>query len=66
VKCSLAAVAGVVVSVALTRAAGLYIGRFKFSGTRFLRAGVDPNPMLLQVTKRRMGFADPRAFPHCR
>ncbi|HEY6694292.1 MAG TPA: hypothetical protein VI006_15685 [Solirubrobacteraceae bacterium] len=47
------------------RAAGFYIGRFKFSGTRFLRAGVDPNPVLLQVSKRRMGFADPRGFPHC-
>jgi hypothetical protein len=47
------------------RAAGFYLGRFAFSGTRFLRAGVDPNPVLLRVTKRRMGFADPRAFPHC-
>ena len=26
--------------------AGFYLGRFAFSGTRFLRAGVDPNPML--------------------
>jgi hypothetical protein len=47
------------------RAAGFYLGRFAFSGTRFLRAGVDPNPVLLGVTKRRMGFSDPRAFPHC-
>ena len=47
------------------RAAGFYIGRFTFSGTRFLRASVDPNPLRLLVTKRRMGFADPRNFPHC-
>jgi hypothetical protein len=47
------------------RAPGFYLGRFAFSGTRFLRAGADPNPMLLLVTKRRMGFADPRGFPHC-
>jgi hypothetical protein len=47
------------------RVAGFYLGRFAFSGTRFLRASVDPNPLLLLVNHRRLGFADPRGFPHC-
>jgi hypothetical protein len=47
------------------RVAGFYIGRFKFSGTRFVRASTDPNPLLLVVNRRRLGFADPHNFPHC-
>ncbi len=45
--------------------AGFFVARFAFSGTRLLRAGVDPNPMLLTVQRRRMGFVDPRGFPRC-
>ena len=44
---------------------GFYLGRFDFGGTRFLRAGADPNPMLLLAQRRRFGFADPRVFPRC-
>lgn len=47
------------------RATAFYLGRFTFSGTHFLRAGRDPNPMLLVVKRRRIGFADPRVFPRC-
>jgi hypothetical protein len=45
--------------------AGFYLGRFTFSGTRFLRAGEDPNPVLLLATRNRLGFSDPKAFAHC-
>jgi hypothetical protein len=44
---------------------GFYLGRLAFSGTRLLRAGEDPNPMLLTVQRGRMGFVDPRGFPRC-
>ena len=44
---------------------GFYLGRFEFGGTRFLRAGTDPAPMLLVAQRRRFGFADPRGFPRC-
>ena len=47
------------------RAAGHYLGRFAFSGTRFLRAGVDPNPVLLVALRDRIQFATPREFPSC-
>jgi hypothetical protein len=42
---------------------GFYLGRFAFSGTQFIRAAVDPNPMYLQVSSGRLGFAS--TFPHC-
>lgn len=45
--------------------AGYYIGRFTFAGTPFLRASVDPNPMLLVALRRRVGFVDPRGFARC-
>jgi hypothetical protein len=44
---------------------GFYVGRFEFGGTRFLRAGTDPAPMLLIAQRRRFGFVDPRGFPRC-
>lgn len=44
---------------------GFYVGRFEFRGTRFLRAGTDPAPVLLVAQRRRFGFADPRGFPRC-
>jgi hypothetical protein len=47
------------------RVAGFYLGRFSFSGTHLLRASVDPNPILLVVTRGRVGFADPRGFAAC-
>jgi hypothetical protein len=42
---------------------GFYLGRFAFSGTQFIRGGVDPNPMYLQVASHRLGFAS--TFIHC-
>jgi hypothetical protein len=36
---------------------GYYIGRFAFSGTHFIRASVDPNPVYLQESFGRLGFA---------
>ncbi len=47
------------------RTAGFYLGRLAFSGTRFLRASVDPNPMLLVAVRNRLGYSDPRDFAHC-
>jgi hypothetical protein len=47
------------------KAAGFYLGRFAFSGTRFLRRGDDPNPMLVLATRTKLGYSDPKAFPHC-
>lgn len=53
------------VKIRRPRKAGFYFGRFVFKGTRFLRAGVDPYPLLLTKRGRRIGFADPRGFPTC-
>jgi hypothetical protein len=39
------------------RADGYYIGRFAFSGTHFIRASVDPNPVYLQESFGLFGFA---------
>ena len=47
------------------RKLAFYSGNFRFGGTRFLRAGVDPFPLLLRRTKKRFGFIDPRGFPRC-
>ena len=47
------------------RKLAFYSGTFRFGGTRFLRAGVDPFPLLLRRTKKRFGFIDPRGFPRC-
>jgi hypothetical protein len=45
------------------RRPGFYLGRFAFSGTRFIRASVDPTPVYLQVEGRVLGFAS--TFPRC-
>ena len=45
------------------RADGYYLGRFAFSGTHFIRASVDPNPVYLLVENHRLGFAS--QFPGC-
>ena len=42
---------------------GYYLGRFAFSGTHFIRASVDPNPVHLQESFHRLGFAS--QFPGC-
>jgi hypothetical protein len=47
------------------RAGGFYIATVAFAGTQLVRAGVDPNPVLLLVANKRFGFADPHNFPHC-
>jgi hypothetical protein len=36
---------------------GYFLGRFAFSGTRFLRAGIDPNSIYLPVSRGRLGVA---------
>lgn len=46
-------------------ARGFYLGKLTFSGTHFLRAGVDPNPLLLAIVHRRLAYVQPPAFPHC-
>jgi hypothetical protein len=45
------------------RRPGFYLGRFAFSGTRFLRASTDPNPLYLQVERGRLLYAG--RFPAC-
>jgi hypothetical protein len=47
------------------RAKAYYFGRFRFSGTRFIRASEDPNPMLLLVKRRGIEYVPPLAFPRC-
>jgi hypothetical protein len=42
---------------------GYFLGRFSFSGTRLIQAGVDPNPVYLQESFGRLGFAS--SFPPC-
>jgi hypothetical protein len=42
---------------------GYFLGRFAFSGTHLIRAGVDPNPVYLQESFGRFGFAS--SFPPC-
>jgi hypothetical protein len=34
-------------------------------GTRFVRAGTDPNLILLAATKRAITFVSPRSYPRC-
>ena len=36
---------------------GFFLGRFAFSGTHFIRASVDPNPVYLEESFGRLGFA---------
>jgi hypothetical protein len=45
------------------RTDGYYLGRFAFSGTHFIRAGVDSAPVYLQVADHGLGFA--AQFPRC-
>jgi hypothetical protein len=47
------------------RVKGYYFGRFRFSGTRFIRASEDPNPMLLLVKRRGIEFVPTLEFPRC-
>jgi hypothetical protein len=47
------------------RKRGFYIGVLSFSGTRFVRAGTDPNPILLTSNRGSFGFAASQGFPHC-
>jgi hypothetical protein len=48
------------------RVPGFYLGRFAFSGTRFLRAGDDPNPLRLIVLRDRLQYAIASEIPICR
>jgi hypothetical protein len=41
------------------------VGRFAFGGTRFLRPGVDPEPLLLRADGARLGFATAGESPAC-
>jgi hypothetical protein len=42
---------------------GYYAATLSFGGTRFVRAGTDPNLMLLAATKRAIRFVNPRDYP---
>jgi hypothetical protein len=43
-----------------------YTGTVSFGGTRFYSRNVDPNPMLLKVTRTGvLSFVSPNAFPGC-
>jgi hypothetical protein len=54
------------VTIRRPRTTGFYYGSVTFKGSPYVRAGVDPFPLLLTKTrKRRVGFADPRVFPAC-
>ena len=52
------------VTIRRPRKTGFYYGSVTFKGSPYVRAGVDPFPLLLTKTrKKRVGFADPQAFP---
>ena len=54
------------VTIRRPRKTGFYYGSVTFKGSPYVRAGVDPFPLLLTKTrKKRVGFADPQAFPRC-
>lgn len=54
------------VTIRRPRKAGFYYGSVTFKGSPYVRAGVDPFPLLLTKTrKKRFGFADPQVFPRC-
>lgn len=44
---------------------GYYIGRLSFGGTRLIRSGKDPVPILLAATGKRFGFGTSARFPLC-
>jgi hypothetical protein len=44
---------------------GYYIGRLSFGGTRLIRPGKDPVPILLAATSKRFGFGTSARFPLC-
>ena len=47
------------------RVVGFYLGRFAFSGTHFLNASTDPNPMRLLALRDRVEFVSASGFPGC-
>jgi hypothetical protein len=54
------------VAIRRPRKVGFYYGTFTFKGSPYVRAGVDPFPLLLTRTrKKRVGLVDPQAFPLC-
>jgi hypothetical protein len=54
------------VTIRRPRKLGFYYGSFTYKGGPYVRAGVDPFPILLTKTrKKRVGFVDPQAFPAC-
>jgi hypothetical protein len=44
---------------------GFYVGRLSFAGTKLIRAGQDPAPILLVGNRGRFGFATSARFPVC-
>jgi hypothetical protein len=54
------------ITVRRPRRPGHFLGRLRFSGTRFLHASVDPEPLPILTTERKFGFVSPLAFPVCR
>jgi len=53
------------ITVKRPKAVGYYLGRFAFSGTRFLRRSVDPNPLLLLALRDRLEYVPRKDFPGC-
>jgi len=54
------------VTIRRPRKIGFYYGSLTFKGSPYVRAGVDPFPVLLvKTSKKRIGFADPQVFPGC-
>jgi hypothetical protein len=53
------------VTIRRPRKTGFYYGSVTFKGGPYVRAGVDPFPLLLTRTKQRVGFVDPQGFPRC-
>jgi hypothetical protein len=54
------------ITIRRPRKLGFYYGSLTFQGSPYVRAGVDPFPVLLTKTKqKRIGFADPQVFPAC-
>jgi hypothetical protein len=53
------------ITIRRPRRVGFYVGRFAFSGTHFLNASIDPNPLLLAVLRDRLEYVPRRDFLPC-
>jgi hypothetical protein len=53
------------ISMRRPKRVGFYLGRFAFSGTHFLNASTDPNPLYLAVQRDRIEYVPQRDFLPC-